>query len=142
MPPCTPAARGSRRDDLWPVSPNAWWKRHHVLVTGWECFRPHPLHPQVGKASPPNMATIDTQCPGSVVVLPDRCPSYVPAAGAQLRLEVPAVSLHVLLAAVTPSPSPTPSATDPAAATLQDAQESATNAASWVEQNWSTWLSI
>jgi small conductance mechanosensitive channel len=50
--------------------------------------------------------------------------------------------LHVLLAAVTPSPSPTPSATDPAAATLQDAQESATNAASWVEQNWSTWLSI
>jgi small conductance mechanosensitive channel len=26
--------------------------------------------------------------------------------------------------------------------TLQDAQESATNAASWVEQNWSTWLAI
>ncbi|MEV7342882.1 mechanosensitive ion channel family protein [Streptomyces sp. NPDC093544] len=52
------------------------------------------------------------------------------------------MSLHVLLAAVTPSPSPTPSTTDPAAATLQDAQESATNAASWVEQNWSTWLSI
>ncbi|WP_326723065.1 mechanosensitive ion channel family protein [Streptomyces sp. NBC_00243] len=54
------------------------------------------------------------------------------------------MSLSVLLAAVTPSPSPSPSstATDPATATLQDAQESATNAASWVEQNWSTWLSI
>jgi small conductance mechanosensitive channel len=26
--------------------------------------------------------------------------------------------------------------------TLQDAQESATNAASWIEQNWSTWLAI
>jgi small conductance mechanosensitive channel len=26
--------------------------------------------------------------------------------------------------------------------TLQDAQESATNAASWVEQNWSTWLAM
>ncbi|MFE9765400.1 mechanosensitive ion channel family protein [Streptomyces sp. NPDC005808] len=52
------------------------------------------------------------------------------------------MSLHVLLAAVTPSPSPTPSTTGPATATLQDAQESATNAASWVEQNWSTWLSI
>jgi small conductance mechanosensitive channel len=26
--------------------------------------------------------------------------------------------------------------------TLQDAQESATNAASWVEENWSTWLAI
>jgi small conductance mechanosensitive channel len=26
--------------------------------------------------------------------------------------------------------------------TLQDAQESATNAASWVEQNWTTWLAI
>jgi small conductance mechanosensitive channel len=31
---------------------------------------------------------------------------------------------------------------DPTAPTLQDAQESANNAASWVEQNWSTWLSI
>ncbi|GGZ78311.1 mechanosensitive ion channel family protein [Streptomyces echinoruber] len=40
-----------------------------------------------------------------------------------------------------PSPSPSPT-TDPAVATLQDAQQSATNAASWVEQNWSTWLAI
>ncbi|MFC8663298.1 mechanosensitive ion channel family protein [Streptomyces sp. NPDC057199] len=31
---------------------------------------------------------------------------------------------------------------EPTSPTLQDAQESATNAASWVEQNWSTWLSI
>lgn len=31
---------------------------------------------------------------------------------------------------------------EPSAPSLQDAQESATNAASWVEQNWSTWLSI
>ncbi|MFF7183969.1 mechanosensitive ion channel family protein [Streptomyces sp. NPDC008222] len=40
-------------------------------------------------------------------------------------------------------PSPTPSQTTaPAVPTLQDAQQSATNAASWVEQNWSTWLAI
>ena len=40
-------------------------------------------------------------------------------------------------------PSPTPSeSTTPAVRTLQDAQQSATNAASWVEQNWSTWLAI
>ncbi|MFF5009723.1 mechanosensitive ion channel family protein [Streptomyces phaeochromogenes] len=31
---------------------------------------------------------------------------------------------------------------EPTAPSLQDAQESANNAASWVEQNWSTWLSI
>ncbi|MFG2022603.1 mechanosensitive ion channel family protein [Streptomyces sp. NPDC048825] len=31
---------------------------------------------------------------------------------------------------------------EPSAPSLQDAQESATEAASWVEQNWSTWLSI
>ncbi|MFC8201850.1 mechanosensitive ion channel domain-containing protein [Streptomyces sp. NPDC060006] len=31
---------------------------------------------------------------------------------------------------------------EPTSPTLQDAQDSATNAASWVEQNWSTWLSI
>ncbi|AKJ13136.1 mechanosensitive ion channel protein MscS [Streptomyces incarnatus] len=52
----------------------------------------------------------------------------------------------VLLAAgasPTPSPSPSPSgATAPAVPSLQDAQESATNAASWVEQNWSTWLAM
>ncbi|HEY8985353.1 MAG TPA: mechanosensitive ion channel domain-containing protein, partial [Streptomyces sp.] len=39
----------------------------------------------------------------------------------------------------TPSPSESPAVTVP---TFQDAQESATNAASWVEQNWSTWLAI
>jgi len=40
------------------------------------------------------------------------------------------------------SPSPSPSGTAPAVPTLQDAQESATNAASWVEENWSTWLAM
>ncbi|MGN9815933.1 mechanosensitive ion channel family protein [Streptomyces sp. SD11] len=59
------------------------------------------------------------------------CP---PATGGPLRLEVPAVFLSVLSAA-----DPTEEPTSP---TLEDAQESATNAASWVEQNWSTWLSI
>ncbi|MDT0465539.1 mechanosensitive ion channel family protein [Streptomyces gibsoniae] len=40
-------------------------------------------------------------------------------------------------------PSPSPSQTTaPAVPTFQDAQQSATNAASWVEQNWSTWLAI
>ncbi|MBA4861762.1 mechanosensitive ion channel family protein [Streptomyces sp. PSKA54] len=34
------------------------------------------------------------------------------------------------------------SSSDPKKVTLEDAQEKATNAASWVEQNWSTWLSI
>ncbi|MET7481518.1 mechanosensitive ion channel family protein [Streptomyces sp. NPDC005538] len=48
----------------------------------------------------------------------------------------------VLLAAASPSPSPSPSETAVTVPTLQDAQESATNAASWVEQNWSTWLAI
>ncbi|WP_427922436.1 mechanosensitive ion channel family protein [Streptomyces sp. cg40] len=48
----------------------------------------------------------------------------------------------VLLAAASPSPSPSPSETTVTVPTLQDAQESATNAASWVEQNWSTWLAI
>jgi moderate conductance mechanosensitive channel len=53
------------------------------------------------------------------------------------------VSLPAVLLAVGPSPSPTPSgSTTPAVPSLQDAQESATNAASWVEQNWSTWLAI
>ncbi|MFV0135958.1 mechanosensitive ion channel family protein [Streptomyces sp. HMX87] len=42
-----------------------------------------------------------------------------------------------------PSPSPSPDGTTvPAVPSLQDAQERATNAASWVEQNWSTWLAI
>ncbi|MFC4507095.1 MULTISPECIES: mechanosensitive ion channel family protein [Streptomyces] len=54
------------------------------------------------------------------------------------------MSLSAVLLAAGPSPSPTPSES-PTAVTvpsLQDAQESATNAASWVEQNWSTWLAI
>ncbi|EPH41879.1 putative MscS family protein YkuT [Streptomyces aurantiacus JA 4570] len=46
--------------------------------------------------------------------------------------------LSVLSAAGTdPDPSPTPTRKP---VTLDDAQESATNAASWVEENWSTWL--
>jgi len=48
----------------------------------------------------------------------------------------------VLLATASPSPSPSPSETTVTVPSLQDAQESATNAASWVEQNWSTWLAI
>ncbi|MFJ5993781.1 mechanosensitive ion channel family protein [Streptomyces sp. NPDC092370] len=45
--------------------------------------------------------------------------------------------------AADPSPSPTPSETQsPRVPSLEDAQESATNAAGWVEQNWSTWLAI
>nr|WP_285561489.1 mechanosensitive ion channel family protein [Streptomyces hygroscopicus] len=51
-------------------------------------------------------------------------------------------SLPVVLKAAGASPSPAPSGTAPAVPTLQDAQESATNAASWVEQNWSTWLAM
>lgn len=53
------------------------------------------------------------------------------------------MSLTVLSAlAAGPTPSPSPSTTGRVAPTLQDAQESATNAASWVQQNWSTWLAI
>lgn len=53
------------------------------------------------------------------------------------------MSLSAVLLAASPSPSPSPSDTStPAVPSLQDAQESATNAASWVEQNWSTWLAI
>ncbi|OYP17556.1 mechanosensitive ion channel family protein [Streptomyces sp. FBKL.4005] len=65
--------------------------------------------------------------------------------GPRSTWEVPAVSSPpaVLLAAdASPSPSPSPSGSTPAVPTLQDAQESATNAASWVEQNWSTWLAM
>ncbi|MGV9244938.1 mechanosensitive ion channel family protein [Streptomyces sp. NPDC003710] len=52
------------------------------------------------------------------------------------------MSLPALSAAgAAPSPSPSQT-TEPAVPTLQDAQQSATNAASWVEQNWSTWLAI
>ncbi|AWT43300.1 MULTISPECIES: mechanosensitive ion channel family protein [Streptomyces] len=46
-----------------------------------------------------------------------------------------------VFAAAGPSPSPS-SSTAPAVPSLQDAQESATHAASWVEENWSTWLAI
>ncbi|KKD06608.1 mechanosensitive ion channel family protein [Streptomyces sp. WM6386] len=53
------------------------------------------------------------------------------------------MSLSAVLLAAAASPSPSPSGTStPAVPSLQDAQESATNAASWVEQNWSTWLAI
>ncbi|MFR0352640.1 mechanosensitive ion channel family protein [Streptomyces sediminimaris] len=53
------------------------------------------------------------------------------------------MSLPAVLPAAGSSPSPTPSgATAPAVPTLRDAQEGATSAASWVEQNWSTWLAI
>ncbi|MFH8972701.1 mechanosensitive ion channel family protein [Streptomyces sp. NPDC017890] len=51
------------------------------------------------------------------------------------------LSAAVLLAAGS-SPSPTPSPTAPAVPSFQDAQESASNAAGWVEENWSTWLAI
>ncbi|MGW1585830.1 mechanosensitive ion channel family protein [Streptomyces sp. NPDC002386] len=53
------------------------------------------------------------------------------------------MSLPVVLAAAGASPSPSPSgSTAPPVPTLQDAQDHATNAASWVEQNWSTWLAM
>ncbi|WP_225832096.1 mechanosensitive ion channel family protein [Streptomyces sp. NK08204] len=51
-------------------------------------------------------------------------------------------SLPVVLSAAGATPTPSPSESDPAVPTLQDAQQSATNAASWVEQNWSTWLAM
>ncbi|MFH0518131.1 mechanosensitive ion channel family protein [Streptomyces sp. M41] len=52
------------------------------------------------------------------------------------------MSLSALLTAgPTPSPSPSPTQS-PAVPTIQDAHDSATQAASWVEQNWSTWLAI
>ncbi|GAA0930793.1 mechanosensitive ion channel family protein [Streptomyces thermoalcalitolerans] len=60
-----------------------------------------------------------------------------------MHLEVPAVSLPAVLPAAGSSPSPSPSETPVLTVpSLQDAHESATNAASWVEQNWSTWLAI
>lgn len=53
------------------------------------------------------------------------------------------LSAVLLAAGASPSPSPSPSgSTAVTVPTLQDAQESATNAAGWVEQNWSTWLAI
>ncbi|MGW0209718.1 mechanosensitive ion channel family protein [Streptomyces sp. NPDC003233] len=48
----------------------------------------------------------------------------------------------LLAAGASPTPSPSPSETAPVVPSLQDAQQSATNAASWVEQNWSTWLAM
>ncbi len=63
--------------------------------------------------------------------------------GRACTMEVPAVSLPAVLLAAGASPSPTPSGSvTPAVPSLQDAQESANNAASWVEQNWSTWLAM
>ncbi|KUL32039.1 mechanosensitive ion channel family protein [Streptomyces regalis] len=53
-------------------------------------------------------------------------------------MSLPAV---LLAAGSTPSPSPSET-TPPAVPSIQDAHESATQAASWVEQNWSTWLAI
>ncbi|MBB5123629.1 mechanosensitive ion channel family protein [Streptomyces griseoloalbus] len=58
-----------------------------------------------------------------------------------MHLEVPAVFLSAALSAAGPSPTPSESGT-PRVPSLQDAQESATNAAGWVEENWSTWLAI
>jgi small conductance mechanosensitive channel len=53
------------------------------------------------------------------------------------------VFLSDVLMAAGPSPSPSPSrTTGTTTPTLQDAQEGATNAASWISQNWSTWLAI
>ncbi|MGW1746499.1 mechanosensitive ion channel family protein [Streptomyces sp. NPDC002092] len=54
------------------------------------------------------------------------------------------MSLPAVLLAAGSSPSPTPSepTTPTVPSSIQDAQQSATNAASWVEQNWSTWLAI
>ncbi|CAL9533913.1 mechanosensitive ion channel family protein [Streptomyces sp. enrichment culture] len=51
------------------------------------------------------------------------------------------MSVPAVLKADGPSPTPTESPS-PAVPSLRDAQEQATNAASWVEQNWSTWLAI
>ncbi|MFF3498157.1 mechanosensitive ion channel family protein [Streptomyces sp. NPDC003247] len=53
------------------------------------------------------------------------------------------MSLSAVLPAAGSSPSPSPSESSAVTVpTLQDAQESATNAAGWVEENWSTWLAI
>ncbi|MCW7945266.1 mechanosensitive ion channel protein MscS [Streptomyces hygroscopicus] len=52
------------------------------------------------------------------------------------------MSLPALLAVGATPSSSSSQTTAPAVPTLQDAQQSATNAASWVEQNWSTWLAI
>ncbi|MEY7979646.1 mechanosensitive ion channel family protein [Streptomyces pilosus] len=51
------------------------------------------------------------------------------------------MSLSAVLSAADPSPTPSESGT-PVVPSLKDAHESATNAAGWVEENWSTWLAI
>ncbi|MFF8634609.1 mechanosensitive ion channel family protein [Streptomyces pilosus] len=51
------------------------------------------------------------------------------------------MSLSAFLSAADPSPTPSESGT-PVVPSLKDAHESATNAAGWVEENWSTWLAI
>ncbi|MET9442514.1 mechanosensitive ion channel family protein [Streptomyces sp. NPDC006610] len=51
-------------------------------------------------------------------------------------------ALFAAVAGSSPAPSPSPSGTAPSVPTLRDAQESATHAAGWVEENWSTWLAI
>ncbi|MFD3735557.1 mechanosensitive ion channel family protein [Streptomyces sp. NPDC058632] len=51
------------------------------------------------------------------------------------------MSLSAVPLAEEPSPTPSDSGT-PMVPTLEDAHESATNAAGWVEENWSTWLAI
>jgi len=53
------------------------------------------------------------------------------------------VSLPAVLPAADATPSPVPSETTiPAVPSIRDAHESAAEAATWVEQNWSTWLAI
>ncbi|MGW3119078.1 mechanosensitive ion channel family protein [Streptomyces sp. NPDC001107] len=54
-------------------------------------------------------------------------------------MSLPAV---LLAAGSSPSPSPSEPTTPTVPSSIQDAQQSATNAASWVEQNWSNWLAI
>ncbi|CAL9561722.1 mechanosensitive ion channel family protein [Streptomyces sp. Tu 3180] len=51
------------------------------------------------------------------------------------------MSLSAVLSADSPSPVPSESQA-PRVPSLQDAQETAGNAAGWVEENWSTWLAI
>ncbi|MFF8590577.1 mechanosensitive ion channel family protein [Streptomyces sp. NPDC015220] len=53
------------------------------------------------------------------------------------------MSLPAVLSAAGASPSPSPSQSPGVSVpTFQDAQQSANQAASWVEENWSTWLAI
>ncbi|KAB2972784.1 MULTISPECIES: mechanosensitive ion channel family protein [unclassified Streptomyces] len=53
------------------------------------------------------------------------------------------MSLPAVLPAADSTPSPAPSETTiPAVPSIRDAHESAAEAATWVEQNWSTWLAI